>query len=71
MSADFAFFRPREMADHLRQAGFEIAEIVERPPYPDVEHQSDRAYILARRPAQRADGGREPVGCQEAQRCRR
>ena len=71
VSADFAFFQSAEMVGYLTAAGFEIAESVERPPYPDVEHQSDRAYILARRPAQRADGGREPVGCQEAQRCRR
>jgi SAM-dependent methyltransferase len=50
-AADFVFFRPSEMTDYLRQAGFEIVEIVERPPYPDVEHQSQRAYVWARRPA--------------------
>jgi ubiquinone/menaquinone biosynthesis C-methylase UbiE len=46
---DFFFFRPDEMAGHLRAAGFEIEEIIEREPYPDVEHPSRRAYIFARR----------------------
>jgi hypothetical protein len=47
---DFRFFRPEEIADFLRSAGFEVEEIVEREPYPDVEHQSRRAYILATKP---------------------
>ena len=34
----------------LVQAGFEIADVVERDPYPDVEFQSRRAYIFARKP---------------------
>jgi SAM-dependent methyltransferase len=50
VSLDFRFFRPEEMADSLRRAGFEVEEIVEREPYPDVEHPSRRAYIFARRP---------------------
>ena len=33
----------------LREAGFEIAEIIEREPYPQVEFQSRRAYIFARK----------------------
>ena len=49
---DFFFFRPDEVAGYLRAAGFEIEEIIEREPYPDVEHQSRRAYIFARRPAE-------------------
>ena len=47
---DFFFFRPDEMAGYLSAAGFEIEEIIEREPYPDVEHPSRRAYIFARRP---------------------
>jgi SAM-dependent methyltransferase len=47
---DFFFFRSDEMAGYLRAAGFEIEEIIEREPYPDVEHQSRRSYIFARRP---------------------
>jgi ubiquinone/menaquinone biosynthesis C-methylase UbiE len=34
----------------LAEAGFEIVEVVERDPYPDVEFQSRRAYIFARKP---------------------
>jgi SAM-dependent methyltransferase len=50
VSVDFFFFRPTEVTDCLRAAGFEIEEIIEREPYPDIEHQSRRAYIFARRP---------------------
>jgi SAM-dependent methyltransferase len=50
VSLDFRFFRPEEMAGSLRAAGFEVEEIVEREPYPDVEHQSRRAYIFAWKP---------------------
>jgi SAM-dependent methyltransferase len=48
---DFFFFRSEEMTQHLRNAGFEIEEIIEREPYAEVEHQSRRSYIFARRPA--------------------
>ena len=47
---DFFFFRSTEMASYLRAADFEVEEIVEREPYPEVEHQSRRSYIFARRP---------------------
>jgi ubiquinone/menaquinone biosynthesis C-methylase UbiE len=47
---DFLFFRPDEMAGYLRAAGFEVEEIIEREPYPNVEHPSRRAYIFSRRP---------------------
>ena len=50
VSVDFFFFRPAEVADYLCAAGFEFEEIIEREPYPDVEHQSRRAYIFARSP---------------------
>jgi ubiquinone/menaquinone biosynthesis C-methylase UbiE len=45
---DFFLFRSHEMSEWLRMAGFEVEEIVEREPYPDIEHQSRRAYIFAR-----------------------
>jgi hypothetical protein len=36
----------------LEAAGFTTEEVVEREPYaPEVEHQSRRAYIFARKPA--------------------
>jgi SAM-dependent methyltransferase len=47
---DFFFFRSDEVAGYLRAAGFEIEEIIEREPYPGIEHQSRRSYIFARRP---------------------
>ena len=47
---DFHMFQPAEMAGCLTSAGFEIEEIIEREPYPDVEHQSRRSYIFARKP---------------------
>jgi hypothetical protein len=45
---DFYLFRSSEVADALRSAGFEIEKIIERDPYPEVEAQTRRAYILAR-----------------------
>lgn len=50
VSVDFFFFRSDEMAAYLHNAGFEIEEIIERDPYPEIEHQSRRSYIFARRP---------------------
>ncbi|MGA8656040.1 MAG: class I SAM-dependent methyltransferase [Chthoniobacterales bacterium] len=47
VSLDFYFFRTEEVADALRSAGFEVEEIIERDPYPDVEAQTRRGYVLA------------------------
>jgi SAM-dependent methyltransferase len=44
---DSFFLRPDDVADHICAAGFVVQEIIKREPYPDVEHQSRRAYILA------------------------
>lgn len=52
VNLDFRFFRREELEGCLRSAGFLIEESLERPPYPDVEHQSRRAYIFARKPGQ-------------------
>jgi SAM-dependent methyltransferase len=49
VSVDFHFFRTDEVAGSLRSAGFDVEEIVERDPYPDVEAQTRRGYILARK----------------------
>lgn len=49
-SLDFYFFRTEHVTDCLRAAGFEIEEVIEREPYaPEVEYQSRRAYIFARK----------------------
>ena len=50
VSVDFVCFRPEEMQSFLWDAGFDVGEIVEREPYPDVEHPSRRAYIFAEKP---------------------
>jgi SAM-dependent methyltransferase len=51
VSLDFFFFETEEVKDYLRTAGFELAEVIERDPYPpEVEYQSRRAYIFARKP---------------------
>jgi SAM-dependent methyltransferase len=44
---DFRFFEVEEMKDHLRDAGFTVEEATEREPYPDVEAQTRRAYLVA------------------------
>jgi SAM-dependent methyltransferase len=54
VSVDFHLFRPDEMTGFLKDAGFQVAKIVEREPYPDVEHPSRRAYIFAENPLGRS-----------------
>jgi SAM-dependent methyltransferase len=49
VSMDFIFYRTDEMLGYLGEAGFDVEETLERDPYPDVEYQSRRAYILARK----------------------
>jgi len=52
VSLDFYFFRTSDVARYLTGVGFEIEEIIEREPYaPEVEYQSRRAYIFARKPS--------------------
>ncbi len=50
VSLDFIFLERPEMKAFLQEAGFELEEAIERDPYPDVEHQSRRAYLFARKP---------------------
>jgi ubiquinone/menaquinone biosynthesis C-methylase UbiE len=51
VTLQFFFFQPSAVRRHLESAGFEIEDLIEREPYaPKVEHQSQRAYIFARRP---------------------
>ena len=48
---DFFYFQPAEIRGYLEAAGFAIEQVSEREPYaPEVEHQSRRAYIWARKP---------------------
>lgn len=51
VNLDFTFFTPTEMVGYLEAARFVIEEIVERAPFaPEIEYQSQRAYIFARKP---------------------
>jgi hypothetical protein len=48
---DFHFLQPQTVQRDLEAAGLAIEEVIERDPYaPEVEHQSRRAYIFARKP---------------------
>jgi SAM-dependent methyltransferase len=44
---DFIFFEADEMAEYVKAAGFTVNERIRRPPYPDVEAQTDRVFIFA------------------------
>lgn len=47
---DFVFFETGEMLTYVWNAGFDSELDAEREPYPDIELQTRRAYILARKP---------------------
>ncbi len=51
VNLDFIFFQPETIARQLEAAGFVEIEIMERAPYPEVEAQTRRAYLLAQKPA--------------------
>jgi len=52
ISLDLVLFGRKEVERYLADAGFAIEDSLERDPYPpEVEYQSRRAYILARKPA--------------------
>lgn len=57
VSIDFIFFRPDEMQTYLNAAGYQVLEVTEREPYPEVEHQSRRAYIFAEKPRTTSEPG--------------
>jgi SAM-dependent methyltransferase len=46
---DFIFFDKAEMREYLSAAGFIIEEVIERDPYPEIEVQTQRAYLFARK----------------------
>ena len=51
ISMDFFLFQPSAIRLCVEAAGLLVEEIVEREPYaPEVEYQSRRAYIFARKP---------------------
>jgi SAM-dependent methyltransferase len=48
---EFALFDPSDIGAQLEAVGFSIEELIERAPYPGIEYQSRRGYILARKAA--------------------
>jgi SAM-dependent methyltransferase len=50
VSLDFFFFERSVMRAQFEQAGFVIEESIQRDAYPDVEVQTQRAYVFARKP---------------------
>ncbi|MFZ0798791.1 MAG: class I SAM-dependent methyltransferase [Terriglobales bacterium] len=53
ISMDFFLLQTSAIRHYLEAAGLAIEEVVEREPYaPDVEYQSRRAYIFARKPGE-------------------
>jgi len=49
VSLEFFFYQRQEVEASMEKADLEVVESHERDPYPDVEYQSRRGYILARR----------------------
>ena len=49
VSLDTFFFRVDDMQEYVQAAGFTIEEVIERPPYAQVEYPSHRVYIFARK----------------------
>jgi hypothetical protein len=55
ISMEFFYFQRSMVEQYLCEAGFTLEEVMERGPYaPEIEHQSHRAYIFARKPGQPA-----------------
>ena len=46
----FFYLDPAQIRRMLEEVGFVIDDMVERGPYPDIEFQSQRAYLFARKP---------------------
>ena len=60
VSLDVVFYARKEVERYLGLVGFAIDDSLERDPYaPEVEYQSRRAYIRARKPALHNSGSRE------------
>jgi SAM-dependent methyltransferase len=49
VALDFVLLTPQAVTGELARLGFVAVEVIERDPYPEVEHPSRRAYLLARK----------------------
>lgn len=54
---DFRFFPTEDMVDWLTRSGFDVQTVITRHPYPEIEAQTERAYIIARKSALPIDKG--------------
>jgi SAM-dependent methyltransferase len=50
VSVDAYFYELKEVQRQVAEAGLEAIEARERAPYPDVEYQGRRGYVMARKP---------------------
>jgi ubiquinone/menaquinone biosynthesis C-methylase UbiE len=48
VNLDFRFFEPEEMITALADAGFELERLIERNPYPNVEVETRRFYVIGK-----------------------
>jgi SAM-dependent methyltransferase len=51
VSLDFYFFERSLMREQFERAGFVVEEAIQRDPYPEIEVQTQRAYLFARKSA--------------------
>ena len=52
INMEFYHLQPERICRLLAEAGFDIQDVIERAPYaPEVEYQSRRAHVFARKPA--------------------
>ena len=54
---DFMFFKTDFILCRMEDVGFEKIDVIERNPYPEVEYQSRRAYVFAKKPTSFCHGG--------------
>jgi ubiquinone/menaquinone biosynthesis C-methylase UbiE len=45
VNIDFCFFEVSQILNLLKEADLKLIDVIEREPYPDVEHPSKRAYV--------------------------
>jgi SAM-dependent methyltransferase len=49
VNLDFRFYQTAAMKNYLHDAGFVLEEVIEREAYPEIEAQTRRAYLFARK----------------------
>lgn len=49
VNLDFRFYQTAAMKTYLQEAGFVLEEVIEREAYPEIEVQTRRAYLFARK----------------------